>query len=65
MDTMEPTCNECTPNNLSNNKKLGKTDKIVKNRSISKKISPELAGGKIVYLKSERQKPLSYSSDHP
>ena len=27
-------------------KKLGQTDKIVKNRSISKKISPELAGGK-------------------
>ena len=47
MDTMKPTCNECTTNNLSNKKKLGQTDKIVKNRSISKKNSPELEGGKI------------------
>ena len=46
MDTMEPTCNECTTNNLSNKKKLGQTDQIVKNRSISKKISPELVGAK-------------------
>ena len=65
MDMMEPTFNECTTNNLSNKKKLGQTDKIVKNRSISKKNSPEFVGckiggkkgGKIVYLKSERQKP--------
>ena len=28
-------------------KKLGQTDQIVKNRSISKKISPELVVGKI------------------
>ena len=47
MDMMEPTCNECTTNNLSNKKKLGQTDQIVKNRSISKKISPELVVGKI------------------